>query len=159
MVVRWAGRPIFSHWTYLAANLYDTLCRAYLSRSGVLPARWISSASSLRASQKNMITLPITAAPTSLLVANNDKLLEHSALKAWGNKESRTPKSRIFYKHCPCQPPLRAHRTTNVCTVEVSNMAGSNGEPKPRHHMLTVFSAAISPPICLYRHRLGSRQP
>jgi hypothetical protein len=32
-------------------------------------------------------------------------------------------------------------------------MAGSNGEPKPRHHMLTVFSAAISPPICLYRHR------
>jgi len=29
-------------------------------------------------------------------VANNDKLLEHSALKAWGNKESRTPKSRHF---------------------------------------------------------------
>jgi len=24
-------------------------------------------------------------------------------------------------------------------------MAGSNGEPKPRHHVLTVFSAAISP--------------
>ncbi|MGB8047159.1 MAG: hypothetical protein WCF53_04570, partial [Pseudolabrys sp.] len=30
--VWWAERLIFSHWTYLAANLYGTLCRAYLSR-------------------------------------------------------------------------------------------------------------------------------